>query len=125
MAVGLRAGPGNGGEYPLASILRLTFNGKARTSSMGGRVSRFSPSSSADFRRPETIIRRSNVTVLANGRSTIPGALPGRGCRCRERRDRCHGPAAVALSRYLQKPRSPERGLYQRKGITAALRVSD
>ena len=30
MAVGLRAGPGNGGEYPLTSILRLTFNGKAR-----------------------------------------------------------------------------------------------
>jgi hypothetical protein len=87
VAVGLRAGPGNGGEYPLASTLRLTFNGKARASSMGGHgFPDFHLLLSADFGRPETITRWSSLTVLTNRRSKLARALPGRKCRFRERR---------------------------------------
>lgn len=80
MAVGLRAGPGNGGEYPLASILRLTFNGKARASSMGEHgFPDFHLLLSADIGRPETITRWSSVTVLTNRRDKLPHALAGGG----------------------------------------------
>ena len=36
---------------------------------------------SAVIGRPELITRRSNVTVLSNGRSKIPRPKPGRRCR--------------------------------------------
>jgi len=111
VAVGLRAIPEIGGEPPAASTLPLTFDGKARPSFTGGllRVPILPRLHNAGFGRPETITCRSDGTALANGRSPILRAQPGRKCRCREQRDRRHGPAAAAVNGY-RRTRAPPSG---------------
>ena len=80
---------------------------------------------STDVGMPETITRRSNVTVLVNGRSRIPRAQPGREVSMPRTERPLSRSCRWHCGQSLPCPRAPERGFIIEGPPTAALRVSD